>query len=232
MLNVKSDVLKLSMDEKLKGIQASPLFKDLMDKDWIDGRGDMSAKLTTTGNSMTALRSNMAGNIALSLLDGVIKGVNIPYRIRQANALLSGQPAPAAEAKETSFASLTATATVDQGIVDNRDMKMDTPLAAITGEGKVNLGKESMDYLLKATVTEQLAKLDSDRMKKLSGKTIPVRIKGPFSNLDYKVELSDAVKEQVKEKAKEKLKEKIDEKVGDELEGKVKDKLKGLFNRD
>jgi AsmA protein len=160
-------------------------------------------------------------------LDGAIKGVNISHKIRQANALLTGQPAPPSEPNETRFASLTATGTVNNGIVDNRDMKMDTPLAAITGEGQIDLGKESMNYLIKATVTEELAKMDSERMKKLAGKTVPVRIKGPFSKLDYKVELSDAVKEQVKEKVEEKLKEKIDEKVGDKLN----DKLKNIFNR-
>jgi AsmA protein len=226
-LDVSGDVLRVSMNEKLTGIDVSPLFKDLMDKDWIGGRGDMNAKLSTTGKTMTALRSNLAGNLAFSFLDGAIKGVNISHKIRQANALLTGQPAPPSEPNETRFASLTATGTVNQGVVDNRDMKMDTPLAAITGEGQIDLGKESMDYLIKATVTDQLAKMDSERMKKLAGKTVPVRIKGPFSKLDYKVELSDAIKEQVKEKAKEKIKEKIDDKLKDKLD----DKLKNIFKR-
>ncbi len=224
-LDVRGKELKVSMNEKLSGIQASPLFKDLADLDWIGGKGDMTAKLNARGNSMSALRSSLAGNIGIAFLDGSIKGVNISYKIRQAYALLKGLPAPAAEPNETRFTSITATATVKDGVVDNRDMNMDTPVLVVTGAGQADLGKESMNYLVKATVNEKLAENESEAMKKLKGKTIPVRIEGPFSKLKYKVELSEALKEQVKEKAKTKLKEKLDEKVGDKL----KDKFKGLF---
>lgn len=224
-LDVRGKELKVSMNEKLSGIQASPLFKDLADLDWIGGKGDLTAKLSGRGNTVSALRSSLAGNVGISFLDGSIKGVNISYKIRQAYALLKGLPAPAAEPNETKFTSITATATVKDGVVDNRDMKMDTPVLVVTGEGQADLGKESMNYLVKATVNEKLAESEVEAMKKLSGKTIPVRIEGPFSKLKYKVELNEALKQEVKQKVKTKLKKKIEDKMGDKL----KDKFKGLF---
>jgi len=224
-LDVRGKVLKVTMNEKLNGIQASPLFKDLANLDWIGGKGDMTATLAAQGNTMTALRSSLAGNIGMSFLDGVIKGVNVSYKIRQAYALLKGLPAPAAEPNETPFTSITATATVKNGVVDNRDMKMDTPVLVVTGAGQADLGKESMSYLVKATVNEKLADSESEAMQKLKGKTIPLRIEGPFSKLKYKVELDAAVKEEVKEKAKAKIEKELNDKMGDKL----KDKFKGLF---
>jgi len=224
-LDVRGKQLALSMNEKLSGIQASPLFKDLADLDWIGGKGDLSAQLKGRGNTMTALRSSLQGNIAISFLDGKIKGVNIPYKIRQAYALLKRQPAPAAEPNETRFTSIKATATVKDGVVDNRDMSMDTPVLNIAGEGQADLGKQEMNYVVKATVNDKLADTAGEAMMKLKGKTIPVRIQGPFDKLKYKIDLEDVLKAEVKQKVKEKVQEKVKEKVGDKL----KDKFKGLF---
>ncbi len=224
-LDVRGKDLVVSMNEKLSGIQAAPLFQDLADMKWIDGKGDLTAKLSGRGNTMTAIRSSLSGNIGFSFLDGKIKGVNIPYKIRQAYNLVKGLPAPAAEPNETPFTSITATAVVKNGIVDNRDMKMDTPLLVINGDGRVDLGKEHMDYQVKATVNENLADTVGEAMTKLKGRTIPVRIQGPFSKLKYKVSMDEVLKEQVKKKVEEKVKKKLEDKVGDKL----KDKLKGLF---
>lgn len=224
-LDVRGKELALSMNEKLSGIQASPLFKDLADLDWIGGKGDLTAKLKGHGNTMTALRSSLQGNIAISFLDGKIKGVNIPYKIRQAYALIKRQPAPTAEPNETRFTSIKATATVKDGVVDNRDMSMQTPVLNIAGAGQADLGKQEMNYVVKATVNDKLADSAGEAMVKLKGKTIPVRIQGPFDKLKYKIALEDTLKAEVKEKAKAKLKEKVQEKLGDKL----KDKFKGLF---
>lgn len=228
-LDVRGKELAVAMNEKLSGIQASPLFKDLADMDWIGGKGDMTANLKGRGNTMTGLRSSLQGNIAMSFLDGKIKGVNIPYKIRQAYALLKRLPAPAAEPNETRFTSIKATATVKDGVVDNRDMSMDTPVLNITGEGTADLGKEEMNYVVKATVNDKLADTAGEAMTKLKGRTIPVRIKGPFNKLNYNIALEDAVKEQVKEKVKEKVEEKVKEKLNDKIGDKLKDKFKGLF---
>jgi AsmA protein len=224
-LDVRGKDLVVSMNEKLSDIQAAPLFKDLADMEWIDGTGDLTAQLTGRGNTITAIRSSLGGNIGISFLDGKIKGVNIPYKIRQAYNLVKGLPAPAAEPDETPFTSITANATVKDGVVDNRDMKMDTPLLVVNGEGQVDLGKESMNYLVKATVNDKLADTAGEAMTKLKGRTVPVRIQGPFTKLKYKVEMDEVLKEQVKKKVEDKVKKKLDEKLGDKL----KDKFKGLF---
>ncbi len=224
-LDVRGKELRVAMNERLNGIQAAPLFKDLADLDWIDGQGDLSAKLSGRGNTMTAIRSSLGGDISISFADGKIKGVNIPYKIRQAYNLIKGLPAPEPEPAETPFTSISATATVKDGVVDNRDMKMDTPLLVVNGEGQVDLGKEAMNYLVKATVNEKLADSAGEAMVKLKGRTIPVRIQGPFAKLKYKVEMDEVLKEKVKKKVEEKIKKKLDEKLDDKL----KDKLKGLF---
>ncbi len=99
----------------------------------------------------------------------------------------------------------------------------------IAGEGQADLGKQEMNYVVKATVNDKLADTAGEAMTKLKGRTIPVRISGPFEKLKYNIALEDAVKEEVKEKVKEKVEEKVKEKLNDKVGDKLKDKLKGLF---
>jgi len=216
-VDVRGKQLVISMDETLQKVQANPLFKDLADMDWIEGGANLSAKLTGKGNSVSAIKSSLNGNIKFAFLDGAIKGVNIPLKIRQAYATIKGQPAPPDEAQKTDFASITGSAVVTNGVIDNRDFDMQSPLLRVQGAGKVDLGKENIDYLVKAKVVASLEGQEGDSLQKLKGVTIPVRIKGPFTKLSYKVELEDVVKDEVKKKVKKKL------------ENKLKDKFKGLF---
>jgi len=216
-LDVRGSQLVVSMNEKLSKVQATPLFKDLMDMDWISGTANLSAKLTGKGNSVSAIKKRLNGNIGFAFLDGSIKGVNIPLKIRQAYNTIKGLPAPPDEPQKTDFSSVKGTAVVRNGVIDNRDLDIQSPLLRIHGQGKVNLVKENMDYLVKSKVVASLSGQEGDSLAKLKGVTIPVRIKGPFTKLSYQVELDAVVKDQVKKKVKKKLKNKL------------KDRFKGLF---
>ena len=216
-LNVQGSKPVISMNEKLSDVQAEPLFKDALDMGWISGVANLSATLKTRGDAISALQKNLNGNVTFAFTDGTIKGVNIAQKIRQASAALKGQSAPANTVEKTDFSSITGTAKVVNGVVENRDLKMQTPLLRVNGEGKVNLGMQNMSYLVKATVVATLEGQGGDALEKLKGVTVPVRIHGPFSKLEYKVELSSVLRDELKKKAKKKL------------ENKLKDKLKGRF---
>ena len=60
----------------------------------------------------------------------------------------------------------------------------------------------------------------------MKGVTIPVKLSGPFTSPDWKIDFSGIVADVAKQKVEE-HKEKLKEKVTEQL----KDKLKGLFGR-
>ncbi|HEC28445.1 MAG TPA: AsmA family protein [Gammaproteobacteria bacterium] len=220
-LDVRTGTMAISMNERLSGIQASPLFKDIMDMDWIEGTANLNARLTSRGNSLRVIKSNLNGNAGFAFLDGSIKGVNIPLKIRQAYTRLKGLPPPPDEALQTDFTSMKGTAVVRNGVIDNRDLDVQTPLLRVQGAGRIDLVRESMNYLVKSKVVGSLEGQGGDPLAKLKGVTIPVRISGPFKRLSYKVELEDIVKQEVKKKFRKKLKKKLEEK--------LRDRFKGLF---
>ena len=226
-INARGSQPVLSMDEKLEGIQAEPLFKDAANLDWIKGQATMSAKLSGTGEQPEQIKKTLNGNAGFAFTDGAIKGMNILYEIRKAYAQFKGQKIPDQEIKETSFTELKGTAVVTNGVINNQDLVMQSPLLRVTGAGTVDLGKEELDYAVQAVIVATLEGQGGEALEKLKGITIPVRIQGTFAEPKFNVDLGKVLTEGAKKKLEEKAKKKLEEKVDDKL----KDKLKNIFNR-
>jgi AsmA protein len=223
-VNVQGSAPKLSMDEKLMGVKAEPLFKDLTGKDLISGTANLSAKLNASGNTMDAFRRTLGGLIGFSFTDGAVKGVNIAQMIRKANAVLHGEPPPPGEPEQTDFAELKGTATAKNGVITNNDLEAKSPLLRITGSGAANLVTEDVDYLVKAVIVGTLKGQGGASLEKLKGVTIPVKVTGKFEEPKYEVDLAQALTETQKKRIEEK-KQEVEEKAREKLQ----DKLKGLF---
>lgn len=216
----------LSIDEKLKGVQAGPLLKDAAGSDWVTGTADLTAQLSAKGQAPEQVRRTLNGVVTFAFLNGEIKGVNIPLMIRKANAALRGEPAPPDEPEKTDFASLTGTAQVRNGLVSNRDLDLKSPLIRVTGNGTANLVNEKVDYLVKAVLVASLKGQGGSSLDKLKGVPIPIRVSGTFQNLSYRPDLKEAFKGIQKEKIKEE-KQRVEKKVKEKLQ----DKLKNLFGK-
>jgi AsmA protein len=97
---------------------------------------------------------------------------------------------------QTRFTQLGGTAQIKNGIVQNNDLKIQSPdLLNVAGKGSADLPKETLNY----TVT--------------AGQ-YGVIMYGPFSQLKFKPDLSAVVKGKVEEKKSE-IKEKLQEKLKD-----------------
>jgi len=240
-LDARGATPSISLDEKVSGVQAGPLLRDLTGKEEkLLGVADVSLKITGRGADVPAIQKTLNGTAAFSFRDGAVKGVNIAQLIRKAKAQLKGQPPPPETGpNQTDFSSVTGTAQIRDGVVYNDDLDGRSPLLRVSGKGKVDLPAQALDYLLTVKIVEALEGQGGVGLADLKGLAIPVRIKGTFSEPRYNVELDKvlkaAVEKKVKEKVEEKIQEKVQEKVGDKLEDQLKnelgDKLKGLFGR-
>ena len=59
------------------GVNVNALLKDVAAKDLLEGTGHVAADVYSSGLSIGALRSNLAGTAAVQLRDGSIKGINL-----------------------------------------------------------------------------------------------------------------------------------------------------------
>lgn len=219
--------------QRLNNVSIAPLLKDLLGKDVLEGRGNVTLDVNGRGKTVAAMKQTLAGSAALALKDGAVKGINLAQRLREIKAGLGSKQEvtqAARSSEKTDFAELSASFRIAGGVAHNDDLMLKSPFLRVTGAGDIDLGHERLDYLAKASVVATSAGQEGKDMAQLKGITVPVRLFGPFADPAWKIELGNLVTEAAKEKIEARVSEKkqeIQQKAGD----KMKDKLKGLFGK-
>jgi AsmA protein len=80
-----------SVKQNLTGVRVGPLLKDAMDKDPIDGKGNVTLDVITQGATVTQLKKGLNGTAHLDLREGSIRGINLAQAIRVAQTKLGGR---------------------------------------------------------------------------------------------------------------------------------------------
>lgn len=234
-INAHDAVFDVAHD--FKQIQISPLLQAVLNKDVVEGRGDLSLNLRTQGLLPAQLKENLSGKVNFSLRDGAVKGINLAKSLRDFKAKIvnrNDQQQAANKLEKTDFSSLTASIDFKKGIGTNQDLSMMSPFLRVSGSGQVDLPKNSLDYVAKATVVNTATGQEGKDLAELKDLSIPVRIVGPFDHLNYQLQFaqisSEALKSALKAKAApviEEQKKELKEKLNEE----VKNKLKGFLNK-
>jgi AsmA protein len=224
--SVDANANRVAVKQKLSGISIGPLLRDALGQDLLEGQGNVTLDVTTTGNLVSAMKKTLNGTAGLELKDGAIKGINLAQSLRNSRALLTGgkreseQGAVAGE--KTDFSELSASFVIRTGIAHNGDFLAKSPFLRLTGEGDINLPESTLNYLAKAAVVASSAGQGGRELADLAGLTIPVRASGPFSALKYKLEFGSILSDSAKQKFQEQK-----EVIKDKLEDKLKSKLLG-----
>lgn len=203
---------RIGVKVNASGVNVNALLKDVAAKDILEGTGRVTMDVDTGGRNVGELRSHLRGNAALQLRDGAIKGVNLAKMLRQAKAALSMKndaSQKANQTEKTDFSELNATFQIADGIARNRDLDVKSPFLRLGGEGAIDIGKGTIDYVARATVTATPAGQDGAELAALKGVTVPVRLTGPFEAVDWKVQWSAVAADVAKNKLEEKLKDKL-----------------------
>jgi len=220
--------LVVSVDERLEGVQAGPLVKDLTGKESVAGTGNVTAKLTTRSTTGEDFVEHLNGDVTLSLRDGAVKGVNVAGIIRSAYAKFKGQTAPAQSGpNETDFTSLDGKFRFVNGVLHD-DLNAQSPLLRIDGKGQVDLVREQIDYVVTANIVGSLEGQGGKTLDELNAVPLPIRVKGALTDPGFSLDIAEVMKGKTKQEVKKRVDketEKLKEKLGDDLG----DKLKGLF---
>ncbi|MBI1174875.1 MAG: AsmA family protein [Sideroxydans sp.] len=219
-INAAQPTPGFAVKQSLTGISVAPLLKDAASFDMLEGKGNVAVNVTTQGNTVSALKKALNGSMSLDLADGAIKGINIAKKLRDAQAMLgkgggSAQTQAVNKDEKTDFSELKASFRINNGVAHNDDLSLKSPLLRVTGNGDIDLGHDSLNYVTKATLVGSLQ--GQGGQSNLSGLTVPVRLSGPFNSLKYTLDFGAMVGEAAKQKVKSKLEEQL------------KGGLKGLF---
>ena len=196
------------------------------------------ASFTTAGKSIAQFMKSLDGKGQFNITEGRYDGLDLDQIFR------SGQ----VQSGTTLFDEALASYVINAGSLSNSDLLVTIPDGELRGEGTTNLGSQALDYLLT---------LKSLNARDGKGLAIPVRLKGPWSNLkitpdleaalqqnleheikDAEKKLTDRAKEEAAKKLgttledDQSLEDALKEKAKQALQEKVEEQLKGKIEQE
>lgn len=202
IVDARGAIPQIQREVTLKGIDLGAFLKDALGHDRFSGTADMQMTASTQGRSVYDFISALNGNGSIKIVNGAIKGYNIADMVRNVQAAFKQVDT---SARQTDFAELSGTFTVNNGIVVNNDLSMKAPLFRLAGAGTVNLPQESLQYRLVPQFVDTLKGQGSDKQ----GIGVPVIVEGSLDNPSFRPDVraiaEDVIKnpEAYKEKAKQ-----------------------------
>ena len=176
------------------------------------------------------MKKALNGNAKFDLRDGAVHGINIAQTIRSAKAKLGGaanqQSGTSSTEEKSDFSELSGSFRITNGVAHNEDLSAKSPLLRVGGRGDINLGNDTLDYTVKATVVSSLQGQGGAELQALKGVTVPVRLSGPLHAIAWNIDFAGMATEVAKQKVDEKKEE-----VKAKAKEKLQEQLKGLFGR-
>jgi AsmA protein len=170
-----------------------------MGKDYVTGKAQLAAALTARGVDFMQIRQSLNGQASFLFENGVVNGINIGQLVREGYATYKGEPKPAAETRQTDFAELRGTLTVQDGLVTNRDLSAKSPLLRVSGAGTAHLVTEKVNYRVDAAVVSTLEGQGGRELEQLKGLTVPIQITGTFRNPKFGVAIGEVLEGRARE---------------------------------
>src|SRR3569833_850079 len=122
----------------LDNISALPFLKDAANFGWVAGNANVKLQLAAKGASQLQLVESLSGTAGFQFSNGAVVGFNLPGALR---GLSKGNFAAllTSPSEITDFSALAATFTVSNGVAENQDLQLVSPLLRMTGAGTINM---------------------------------------------------------------------------------------------
>lgn len=201
VLNARQRTPRFSMTADISALEALPFLSAAAGFERLQGLGRVQLDLTGTGTSPAALMRSLDGTGSFNFVDGALVGVNLAQVIRTVQqAIQTGSlPSGFADSQQTDFSALTGSFNVRQGVAQNLDLAMLSPLLRVEGSGTLNLAEQMIDYRLTPRAVQTLAGQGGET--DLQGLAVPVRIRGGFNDVSVSVDLQAVARDLVRLRA-------------------------------
>lgn len=201
VLNARSG-LSMGGDINGAGLQLKPLLTDLADYDRLIAETGLKFKFLTSGQSMDAMMRRLSGSGNFNVGAGEVIGFDLAGMLRNLDASYRGKD------NKTIFSSITGSFEISDGILQNDDLSFISPLVEATGEGQIDVGAQTIKYRIVPVAFSGKDTKDS------GGISVPVLVKGPWSNLSFRPDLKNLLDGELdaqREKIEEKLREDVED---------------------
>jgi len=201
ILNARQSTPRYSITADISALEALPFLTAAAGFERLEGLGRLQLDLSGTGASPAAMMRSLDGTGSFNFADGAIVGVNLAQVIRTVQqAIETGSlPSGFADSEQTDFSALSGSFNVRQGVAQNIDLAMLSPLLRVEGAGTLNLAEQLIDYRLTPRAVQTLA--GQGGATDLQGLAVPVRIRGGFNDVSVSVDFEAVARDLVRLRA-------------------------------
>ncbi len=234
-LDARGDYPYFELDHRLDGVQFAPLLEDLLERDWLHGRGSFALQGEGGGENLYQLIEDFRGDAELDVSEGSVLGLNIPHMFREGVARVRAQPRPEPPEDEarTDFGSLSAGFELRDGEIHNDNLRAESPILRARGAGHANLLEETIDYRVRLSVIDNLEDADGRPIRELKDVTVPLEFSGDLFSPRIRFDLRAALTEQEIRRLRE-AQQRLDEaeqKVREGFQERIEQELKEQTDR-
>jgi AsmA protein len=194
-LDVTPNIPKTNVNLNVKGVQAGPMVKDLLQKDILEGVAEAEAVIAMVGDEPEIIKKTLNGKGQLLFRDGAIKGVDLAGMVRNVKAAFGF--AKEADRPRTDFSELRAPFTITDGLVSTTQTSLVSPLLRVLAAGKANLVNETLDFRVEPKFVGTL-KGQGDTLER-GGIAVPVLVSGTFSSPSFQPDAKSILEKGIKE---------------------------------
>ena len=256
-IDASGDLPSLSVNEQISDVNLASMARAMYETDNISGTINGNFVLSGSGASLSAISSDLDGNMGFELNDGAWEGTDVWHQLRSARAIYKREPAPEPRVPvRTEFTSITVSGPVTDGVFRNDNLLAQMPYLRVTGGGMVNLASREIDYSVQARVLERpefMNDASDDELADFTEALIPIRISGSLASPSFRPDIEAMFRAEVEKAIEEKtdeLKEDLLNRLLDndddesgaagegadtqeekDVEDELKDRLKDLFPR-
>lgn len=192
-VDVRGAQPSFAVQAQLSGVQAGPLLADFMGDDKVRGRAEAKLAITTSGETIGALKRGLNGTVALAFADGAVKDFNLAEQLRKAEAKLKKQDYSSSGDQPTDFSAVSVSGVFKDGVLHTDDLDLRAPLLRAGGQGQIDIAAETLNYLATVTLTGTKTGQGGEVGADLKGLPVPVRVQGPFADPKVSLELAKAM---------------------------------------
>jgi len=194
--DVQGDEPLLTIASNLNGVNVEPLLQDYTSQTAaVTGNARINIDVLSRGLNRQQLLERANGAVSALITEGTISGIDISAELERASGVELDDSIN--NVADTSFSELSISAVLADGVLQSDDLVFTSPLLSMTGEGGVNMVRQTVDYLLHLTVGESSESEPVDLgglLQELAGIELSVPVQGPFGDLsiDFKSILQNA----------------------------------------
>jgi AsmA protein len=191
VLDVRSNTPATEVSLDMDGIEVNPLLKDVINKDFLEGKMRGQVALAMRGDSGENIKKTLSGKGEFLLTDGAVLGVDLAGMVRNFKSAFSLK-VEGGQRPRTDFAELDVPFTLTDGVFETLNATLKNPFLRLAAKGTANLMDETLNFRVKpklvATLEGQGGKMSE------SGLAVPVLVTGTFSSPKFRPDLESIMK--------------------------------------